>query len=370
MKPFSPNAHPTVGIEQEFHLVDPMTGQMKGCVDEVFARLNGEQRKLVTYELYEAVLESQSRVCKTIGELYEDIAATRQLLDSVCRQVGVRLVSAGCHPFADWRKLKIVSDPHYQWVREHCRYIVQRMMAFGLHVHVGMRSIESAMYSMNEMRRWLYPLMALSVNSPFFEGSDTGLATIRAHLFGSMPRSHMPPYFRTFAELETHFEKLLATGSVTGPSELWWAIRPQPALGTIEVRVYDLPTDTKRLCVLTALTQAAAAFYQDRFFAGDRPAVLEDAYMEQNRWNAMRFGPDCKMIEPETGEVLETKAYLRRLFDLIEAKAEELGSAEYIKVARGLLETETESQWQRRRLAELGGDMVALELELAQRTLL
>ncbi len=369
MREFSPNSFPTIGIEQEFHLIDPVTGDMKGRVDEVFALLDEDLRKLVSYELYAAVLENQSSVCRTVDELGENVARTRRRLGQACEKAGVKLASAASHPFANWRDIPIVDDGHYEWVVDQCQYIAHRLLSFGLHVHVGMASVEAAMYSMNEMRRWLYPLLALSANSPYYEGHATGLASTRAHLFGSMPRSHMPPYFETFGDLEAHYDKLLASGYVSAPGDLWWMIRPQPPFGTVEIRALDLPTDVRRLCALTAVCQGAMAHYQDEFAAGSPVTVLNDAYMQENRFKAMRYGLDCDIIEPAGGDIVSMKEYLGRLFELVEAKCEQLGSTEHLAFARRMVDEGTEAQWQVQRCGELGGDLRALELEIAERTL-
>ncbi|HEX42839.1 MAG TPA: YbdK family carboxylate-amine ligase [Phycisphaerales bacterium] len=368
MKPFVHQDFPTVGIEQEYHLIDPQSGDARPCVDAVLGTLDDDLRQRVSYELYTTVLESQSQVCRTIEELEADVTDTRRRLARACEKVGSRLTAAGSHPFADWRNMPIVNNAHYKWVCEQCQYIARRMLAFGLHVHVGMRSVDHAMYVMNEMRRWLYPLAALAANSPYYEGVLTGLQSTRLHLFGAMPRSHMPPYFETFDALERFYEKLAAAGDVTAPGDLWWMIRPQPPLGTVEVRALDLPTETWRVCALAAVCQAAMAVYQDRFEAGAEPAVLNDAYLEQNRFQAMRFALDGKLIEPESGEVVSMRRYLERLFEMIEDKCEQFGSSEYLAMARRMMKEGPESQWQVRRCEELGGYLRALELDIAART--
>jgi len=179
----------------------------------------------------------------------------------------------------------------------------------------------------------------------------------------------MPPEFADLAELEAFYEKLIASEDVTAPGDLWWLIRPQPPLGTVELRVLDLPTEVRRLGALAAITQAAMAAYQERFNEGAPRSRLNPAYMQQNRWKAMRYGLDGKIIEPETGEVLPVREQIERLLDLIGPKAEELGSTAYIDVAREMLKEGTEAEWQVRTCEKLGGDLRALEFEIAKKTL-
>lgn len=369
MRAFVENDYPTVGIEQEFHIVDEKTGEMVACVDEVIANLDENLQNSVCHELYLSVVEHQSPVCRRVDELLEEVVAVRRILAQACEKVGARLAAAGSHPFSDWRALSIVPNEHYQWVVEECVYVARRMIAFGLHVHVGMQNEQSAMHVVYEMRRWAYPLLALSANSPYFDGRATGLASTRTHLFGSMPRANMPPEFTGLAELDDFYKKLIAAGDVTSPGDLWWSIRPQPPLGTVELRALDLPTDVRRLGAITAIVQAAMAFYQDRFNQGEPRSRLNSAYLEQNRWKAMRHGLTGKIIEPETGEVLPMREQLERLLDMVGPKAEELGSTPHIEFAREMLEAGTEAEWQIRTCEELGGDLRALELEIARRTL-
>ena len=369
MKAFVENDYPTVGVEQEFHLIDDKTGELVPCVDEVLDNLEGPMRGSVCYELFHSVLEHNSAVCRTIDELVAHVADARRELAEACGRVGAALAAAGSHAFSDWRAQTVVPSDHYKWVVRECVYSARRMVAFGLHVHVGLQSTESAMYTMYEMRRWMYPLLALSANSPYFEGQSTGFESTRTHLFGSMPRTNLPPEFEDMDELNAFYDKLVACGDVTAPGDLWWSIRPQPPLGTVELRVFDLPTDVRRLGALAAITQAAMAMYQDEFNAGTKRSRLNPAYLEQNRWKAMRHGLDGDILDPLTGDVLSMRSQLERLLDKIGPKADELGSTSHTDFAREMLEEGTEAEWQIRTCEKLGGNLGALELEIAKRTL-
>ena len=370
MKAFVHNAFPTVGAEQEFHLIDANTGELAPDIDSVLDAVDADLRDSVVPELFHAVLECKSPVCESVDELLVHLGDARRKLARACEKVGVKLAAAGSHPFAAWQSLTPVDTGHYRWVMEQCVYLSQRLLSFGLHVHVGAESEETAMYALNEMRRWAYPLMALSANSPYFEGRQTGLASTRAHIFGSLPRTKMIPCFRDLADLEAFFDKLREAGDVTQPSDLWWIVRPQPPLGTVEVRAFDMPTDVYRVAAFAAVVQAAVAFYQDRFRTGHPQSVLHDAYLDENHWKAMRFGLDGDIIEPETGEVLSMRRHLGRLLDLIQPKAAELGSAGYIDYLRQVLrEGNTETVWQTQTCRELNNDLVRLEFEIAKKTL-
>jgi carboxylate-amine ligase len=367
-KAFVENEYPTVGVEQEFHLVDPHSGVLRPALEPVLDRLTGEVRRRVARELKKCVIEGQSPVCETMGELQEGVRQLRRELAEACRGAGVRLAAAGCHPISNWDEQPYVDDEHYRWVARETGYLTERMMAFGLHVHVGMRRPEAALYALHEFKRWTFPLLALSANSPFFEGRDTGLSSTRMHLFSSLPRTGLGPSVESMRELEVIFGRLHRSGDVKVPGDLWWLLRPQPPLGTVEVRVYDLPTDPQRVVVLSAITQAAMAFYQDRHFQGAPRSEFSADYLAENRWKAMRYGLDTKLIEPATGEVLEMREQIRRLLEIIAPKAEELGSLPWVERAEDILEEGNEATRQREFIGGGEPDLEGLELDIARRS--
>lgn len=370
MKPFVPNSSPTLGVEQEFHLIDAHTGHLTPAIDRVLAVLDDDLKESIDYELFQAVLEYKTPVCQTADELLDSVIQSRDRLARACEEVGVRLAAAGCHPFSPWHNQPAVDNDHYRWVMDQCVYLSRRMFGFGLHIHVGMASLEAAMYALNEMRQWVYPLLALSANSPYFEGHLTGLASTRSHLFSSLPRTRMIPCFATFAELEDFYNRLVTAGDITRPGDLWWIIRPQPPLGTIEVRAFDLPTDPRRLAAFAALVQAALAVFQDQYLHHQPPTPLHDHYLDENHWKAMRFGLNCDIIHPHTGRTLPMRGHLKTLLDLCYPKARELHAAHYFDYLESLLRTgDTESSWQIQTCQSLGGDLPKLEFAIADKTI-
>jgi carboxylate-amine ligase len=310
----------------------------------------------------------RSPVFRTAAELEASVREDRLNVAEACGEIGAVLAAAGSHPFASWDEQVVVDSEHYRWIVNEHAYVARRLLSFGMHIHVGMHSAESALYAINEFRRWAYPLMGLSANSPFFEGQRTGLASTRAHLFGAMPRTGLPPAFRTFPELESHYNALLEAGDVMAPGDLWWALRPQPPLGTAEVRVFDLPTDVRRVGAFAAVTQASLAFYQDRYEEGVPPTDLKEHCLRENRWKATRFGIEADILDAATGSVVSTREQLGRLFALVLPKAEELGCASEVERARALLGAGTEADWQLRTVSRHCGDLRALEKAIANRT--
>ncbi len=369
MEPFKKNDFPTLGIEEELHLIDTETAELSPSIKEVMALLDSEFRERVCYELLQCVLETRTGIYKTVDDLIQETINGRTVLANSCKKLNIKLVAAGSHPFSDWKKQPFVDNEHYQWVRDNCAYIAHRMLSFGLHIHVGVKNEEAAIYIMNEMRRWTYPLLALSANSPYYDGVDTGLMSTRAHLFHSMPRTKFAPPFKSFSELVVYYEKFLAAGDITRPGDLWWIIRPQPPLGTVEFRIFDIPTSVRRIGAFAALIQAAVDTYQDRFFAGIPVSEFNTGYLEENWWKATRYGINTDIIEPETGEIISISEQLRRLLDMTAPKAKVLNAEHHHNFARTMIEQGSESDLQRVLCKELNDNLSALEKELARKTL-
>ncbi|MDP6635394.1 MAG: YbdK family carboxylate-amine ligase [Phycisphaerae bacterium] len=368
MKPFTRNDKPTLGVEEEFHLIDPRTADLKCGIEQLIAQLDDDLQESTCYELFQCVIENRVGVFETVDDLVASSLDGRRKLTEAAGRVDMRLAAGASHPFGQWRELPIAADQHYRDVVAAYGYVAKRLLSFGLHVHVGVRSGPEAIYVMDRMRPWIYALMAMSTNSPFYEGMRTGLHSTRLHLFGSMPRTHLPPRFETWADLESHYALLTASGDVTRPGELWWNIRPQPPLGTVELRVLDLPTDVHRLGAMVAIFQAAVATFQEAFETGEPVGVFREEYLGQNCWRAMRDGLDAVFADPFTGRIVGVREYLGGLLDDIEPASEKLSSQRYFQFARRMLELPCESTWQLQRADELGGDLRALELEIADRT--
>ena len=368
MKAWVPNSYPTVGVEQEYHLIDPQTADLVPEMERVWRSLEGPVKQTVSHELFLSILETSSEVARGVDELLTLVVRSRRCLARSARRQGVLLAAAGTHPFARPHRQKVVPSDHYRWVHKEHGIISRRMLALGLHVHVGLRNAEAGIYIMHEMKRWAYPLLALSANSPFFEGRPSGLASTRALLFHCLPRTLLPPAFKRFADLERFYERLLEAGEITRPGDLWWMIRIQPPLGTVEYRIFDLPTDVRRVAALTAICQAASAYYQDRFEHGCPMTEFFDGCLEQNRWQATRYGLEGRMIDPVTQEVLPVREQLARLLEIVAPKAAELGSIHWLGFARRMMKAGSESQWQLRQYERLGRDLRKLELLIAQRT--
>ena len=367
---FISNEHPTVGVEEEFHLIDPVTAELSSVASDVLARAPKSTGDRFCNELFESIVESRTRACGCIDELQAEIVYGRKVLAQITNDVGVRLAAAGSHPFSDWKKQKIVNSKHYDWVESQFHCVARRLLAMGMHIHVGVKNADEAFYIMNMMKRWAPVLIALSCNSPFFEGEDYGYMSTRMHLFHGLPRTGFLPEFDTMSEYESFFKKLKKCGDVRSLSDMWWSIRPKPEFGTVEYRFFDLPTDCWRIGAIASLVQAATVFYQNEFYKKRQQKRCCPAFLNECLWKSYRDGIDAIVLDPLSGDIVTIKEMALNLVKLTRSTAAELGSLKYFEMIETVLLNGTEAHYQKYFASTHGSDLRELELDIARRTII
>ena len=246
----------TVGIEEEVMLLDQLTWALAHRIDSVLPRLPHGRTTSFTAETHGSALEIQTGVHGRIDSAIEELGALRKELDDTLRPLSMRAASAGTHPFAVWQEIVISAGERYQFVYGSMRELARREPTFGLHVHVGVPGAEQAIHAANRLRTELPLLLALSVNSPFWQGRDTGLASARTPLFQAFPRVGVPRAFQPYEEYVESVDVLIRSDAVPEPTFLWWDVRPQPRFGTVEVRIMDAQTTLGDTAGLAALVQS------------------------------------------------------------------------------------------------------------------
>ncbi len=358
----------TLGVEEEYQICDPSTGDLVPAVDQLLEAAPRELRDQLGYELLHTVLEGDIPVALDVDEAVESVRQLRCSTIALAEAQGVAIGIGGAHPFADWRDQGFVDTPGYQWVGHQLRYLALRNMSFGLHVHVGVEDVEARVYIANQLRRWCAPLLALSANAPFFEGVDTGFQTIRMHVFGSFPRTGFPPRFRDWAHHVDVIEGLVASGAITAPRQVWWNVRPHMTYGTVELRMLDMQIDLERVRTFIALSQALTAGLLADFEAGRPEWKLEPAYLEDGWFKAQRFDWDAEIAHPLSGEVVTLRQEMEALRDAAEPWAAELGTtAAAIEGLDRILAEGPETDWQRARWVEADHDLRHLQREIIER---
>jgi carboxylate-amine ligase len=323
----------TLGVEEELLLVDPVSFELAPAVDEVVPLLGGDPR--FARELRPSQLETVSRVCATAADACREMAAARR--DLVAAVAGrYRLVASGTHPWSTaWGV--ITEGEHYRRIADEYTWAAQRSLACGLHVHVAVDDPDRALAVFNAMRSYLPELAALTANSPYFEGHDIGMCSIRPKLNDAFPRSGIPPAFRSWDELFRFTEWGRKGGLFPDASHFWWDLRPHLQHGTLEVRVADTQTSVVDGAAAVALIQALAAWLADRHDRGEELPVHEAHWISENAWRAHRYGVRGWLVDLESGEREPTRARLERLLTQLEPYADDLGGLDHLRDARVLL---------------------------------
>jgi len=313
----------TVGIEEEVMLLDQLTWALAHRIDSVLPRLPHGRTASFTAETHGSALEIQTGVHARIPDAIEELAALRTELDTTLRPLSMRAASAGTHPFAVWQEIVISAGERYQFVYGSMRELARREPTFGLHVHVGVPDSEAAIHAANRLRTHIPLLLALSVNSPFWQGRDTGLASARTPLFQAFPRVGIPRPFADYAEFVESVDVLIRCDAVPEPTFLWWDVRPQPRFGTVEVRIMDAQTTLPDTAAIAALVQSIVRAEVEGTEHMERPMPQE--VLAENRFLAARDGMDAELIEPELGRRVPARELLADLVTICGPHADALG---------------------------------------------
>lgn len=359
----------SLGIEEEHQILDGATLELQPGIEALLASFDGDAvRPRVKPELHQSVVEISTRVAATVPEAVRDVADLRDRLRRAAAEQGSLIASSGTHPTSPGEHQEVTERRRYTDVAKSLGGPVARQLVFGLHVHVGISSAEKAIHCANGMRRHLPELLALSANSPFWEGQHTGLASTRAQLAGGMPRSGVPPAFSSFGEYSELVESGVESGCFPDYTYLWWDVRPHPALGTIEVRVCDAQTRMENVAALTALVQSLVATLGIQFECGEPVASDPQLLLEENRWRAARDGLQAELVDLDGGPEKPVSESIRELVARCRPAAEALGCAWELEGVEDILRRGTGADDQERAYED--GDLTDVVRWLVEETAL
>ena len=351
----------TIGIEEEYQLCNPETGDLVNIVDKIMDAADSDLRKQFSYELLLSVLEVRTGINQSVEEAVSAIAEMRQKSAALASQFDIVLGLSGAHPFADWKDQKFVGTEDYQWVKNQLQYLARRNITFGLHVHIGIDDPNKAVRVNNTLRRWIAPLMAISANSPFFDGIRTGMMSTRTVQFGTFPRTGIPPHFNGLEEYLDLVNKYIESGSITKARQIWWKVRPHLTFGTVEFRMFDVHGSLRRTGAFIALAQALVGQIIDEFECGKLEQLVNDAYLLDGYWKARRFGLDCDIICPLDGTVCSMRREVEKMLNFVKQFAEKKGTAIWLEEIEDILENGNGAELTLALAEELGDDLVALQ---------
>lgn len=315
----------TIGIEEEFQLVDDQ-GQLKSHIDTLLKAAAPRLGDQVKPEMLQSVVEIGTKICRDVSEAREEIARLRGTLVALLRPAGLRLASAGTHPFSHWQEQEVTERERYKLLEEELQDVIRELLIFGMHVHVGIPDRERRIEVMNEARYFLPHLLAISTSSPFWLTRATGLKSYRQVVWGRFPRTGIPPEFSSYDEFENYVELLVRTASIDDGKKIWWDLRPHAVYPTLEFRVCDAATTIEETLCLAALCQAICAkllVLRDRNlgFRKYMPNLIQE-----NKWRAMRGGMDAVLIDFGKQAEVPMRDLAVELLEFVDDVVDALGS--------------------------------------------
>jgi carboxylate-amine ligase len=316
----------TLGIEEEFAIVDPETRELRSHIQEILEGGKVLLKEQIKPEMHQSVVELGTEICSSISHAREHVVELRSKLASLAGKAGLRIASAGTHPFSHWRDQLITEGERYKEIVRDMQQLARANLIFGLHVHVGIPNRESAIHVMNQARYFLPHLYALSVNSPFWVGRDTGLKGYRLKIFERFPRTGIPDAFESLSEYEDFCKLLVKTGCIDNPKKIWWDIRLHPFFDTLEFRVCDAQSRVDDTLAIAALIQAVIAKLYKLLRHNTTFRVYRRRLLDENRWRASRYGIDGKLIDFGREAEVETRSLLNELMEFVSTEVDELGS--------------------------------------------
>jgi carboxylate-amine ligase len=326
---FGRSAAWSLGVEEEMLILDAESLALAPGVEALLGSAQGRDLPgVLKMELLASMVELATDVCATPWEALGALRELRAAADERARSAGLRVAAAGSHPFSLPQAQDIAPDPRYREFVEYAGISARRQAVCGLHVHVSMPGPEQCLQALEGVLPWLPLVLALSANSPYLAGEETGLASARAEVLALLPRAAAPPVFESYAEWEAFVERFVEIGLADGYTRFWWDIRPHPRFGTLEVRAPDQPTEVERTAAFAALLQALCVTVLE----SEPPEPANRGDYAQNRWAALRFGPRAELIHPDGSRLVPAPKLFGELLALVEPALRELGTAELLSV--------------------------------------
>jgi glutamate---cysteine ligase / carboxylate-amine ligase len=345
----------TIGIEEEYQTVDPETRDLRSHIQvELLEKGRMVLQERVKAEMHQSVVEVGTSVCQNIKDAKDEVKKLRSNMVRLAKENGLRLASAATHPFSDWRTQEIHPDQRYKNIVEDLQLVARANLIFGLHVHIGIADRETAIHMMNHARYFLPHILALSTNSPFWLGMNTGLKSYRGKVFDKFPRTNIPDYFPSWGEYDNFIKLLIKTNCIDNAKKIWWDIRPHPFFNTIEFRVCDIPMRADETIALAALIQATVAKLYKLYTQNQGFRLYRRALIMENKWRASRYGLDGKMIDFGKQTEVPTRDLIHEYLEFIDDVVDELGSREELNYIHRILEYGSGADRQLRVFEETG----------------
>ena len=337
----------TLGVEEEYMVIDPKTRELTSHDQKIVELAVPLLKDQVKAEMHQAVVEVGTGICKNVEEAYHDIRKLRKAVSEIAGSLNLKIGAAGTHPFSHWSTQLITPNPRYDEIVNEMQEAARSNLIFGLHVHVGIADKNMAIHIMNSIRYFLPHVYALSSNSPFWEGRDTGFKSFRTKVFDKFPRTGLPDYFNDWDDYKNYINLLIKTRCIDNAKKIWWDVRVHPFFDTIEFRICDVPTLVEETIAITALFQALVVKLYKLRLKNMNFIMYNRALINENKWRASRYGIDGKLIDFGKQEELDTRGLILELLDFVDDVVDDLGSRQAINYVVKILERGTGADRQR-----------------------
>jgi glutamate---cysteine ligase / carboxylate-amine ligase len=331
----------TLGVEEEYMVVDPHTRELTSHDQKIVELASHVTKDSVKAEMHQAVVEVGTGICKDVSQAYEEIRGLRKLVSDIAGSLDLRIGAAGTHPFSHWSKQLITPNPRYDEIVQEMQEAARSNLIFGLHVHVGIADKNMAIHIQNTVRYFLPHVYALSCNSPFWEGRNTGFKSFRTKVFDKFPRTGIPDRFDGWDDFKNYVNLLIQTNCIDNAKKIWWDVRVHPFFDTIEFRICDVPMRIDETIAITAVFQALVVKLYKLRLQNMSFIMYTRALINENKWRASRYGLDGKLIDFGKQVELDTRVLILELLDFIDDVVDELGSRTAINYIHTILEKGT-----------------------------
>jgi glutamate---cysteine ligase / carboxylate-amine ligase len=316
----------TIGIEEEFQIIDPETRALRSHIQEILAQGKMILKEQIKAEMHQSVVELGTEICRDVADARRQVVQLRRELAMLAARDGLLIGSAGTHPFSHWMDQLITAGERYATVVNDLQQIARSNLIFGLHVHIGIPDREEAVQIMNQARYFLPHIYALSTNSPFWLGQNTGFKAYRHNIFERFPRTGIPDAFESLLEYEEYLELLVATNCIDNAKKIWWDIRLHPFFDTLEFRICDAQCGVDDTIALAAMMQAVVFKLHKLLRQNTSFRIYSRRVIDENRWRASRYGLDGKLIDFGRRCEVETRSLIHEILEFISVEVDELGS--------------------------------------------
>ncbi|HMR46901.1 MAG TPA: carboxylate-amine ligase [Bacteroidia bacterium] len=316
----------TLGVEEEFQVIDPKTRELRSHMHQIVEGGKVILKEQVKAEMHQSVVEVGTNICKDVSEARKEVTYLRQMVAKLAHKQGLVIAAAGTHPFSRWQDQLITDHPRYEEIIREMQDAARSNLIFGLHVHIGIDDREIGIRLMNQARYFLPHIFALSTNSPFWEGRNTGFKSFRTKVFDKFPRTGIPDEFSSAAEYDAYIQLLVKTNCMDNAKKVWWDIRLHPFFNTIEFRICDIPMRIEETITLAAIMQGIIAklYLLMQFNLSFR--TYSRALINENKWRAARYGIDDKLIDFGKEKEVETQLLIEEITEFIDDVVGDLGS--------------------------------------------